>query len=108
METDSTRWWRFFVDGSVLDSLGPDPVWEATYGESARYGGEVYGLESDMAGTQSDPCTISDCQLKRNGQSYQYTTFNSGSVKRDTTDGNEWWIWYPDDVTLRVYDKNPK
>jgi hypothetical protein len=98
--------WFYWYDNVCFDTSIADPVWQTTLGSAVRWGGEVLGLESDMPGTFSNPCRITECQYRPAGGDYHDANFNlsRGWLKTDTT---EWMVKMVDDVSVDVWDVNP-
>jgi hypothetical protein len=74
----STGIFTYFEDGSSFHTFH-DGYWTVD-GALAVWAGEIYNLEDKMAGTTSNPCTITNCQYRAAGGSYQNAGLTSGNV----------------------------
>ena len=79
--------------------------WENARGQQVSWGGEIFGYETDMPGTNDDRCYFDNCQYKPDGGNWLdadfQTAFKSNS---DTTEfGNE----RTGDASFLIYDKRP-
>ena len=81
-------------------------------GTKYSYGGEIKGLETDMVGTSSDPCIITDCGysvITSSGWEYRKTNFKLRTIKYwNKDDTTEWMIKAIDSNTVHIWDVNPR
>jgi hypothetical protein len=96
----NAQWWSYPISsGQWFASIAEWVVWSA----------EILGRETDLVGTGSEPCTFSNCKIKRNnGQDYVTVEFATPPDKVVTTDPAEWTIRYTSGAdNFEVYDNNP-
>ena len=81
-----------------------DPVWNGNLGNQVQWKAEVLHAESDMSGTVSDPCFLTDCATRTDGG--QFVAYNLLQTQYGSHDPNEWWFRITQD-TLYVWDVVP-
>lgn len=96
-----------YWDGDMWWDWNPQTVWNSKMGTSAQWTGEVYGRETDMAGTSQYPCSLNVCRSLIYGSGYQSPNFiTDPNVRIGGTDLNEWGIDALGQELLKIWDKN--
>jgi hypothetical protein len=99
----STGTWTYFMDG-VLFKTYSDDLWTSMLGSSVMFAAEIFNSEDDMAGTESNKVSFTECQYRLQGSpSYQDVKFTSLS----SDDENEWGFEWVSDNAFNLWDKKP-
>jgi len=102
----NTGTWRSYYNQMLIWPIA-DPEWEITTGNSVSWSGEIYCRETDMVGTESDSCRISQCKYKTFNNVFVSSNLSTYSDQIGSSDLNEWGVKLIDGSTIDVWDKNP-
>lgn len=113
MELDNnTGLWSYYNNGNFYYTpikFSYDPIWASIYGNEVRCGGEVKGLECDMAGLDYDKCIISNCAYKTLSNGWYSTQFmNQDTIRWIRTDPTHWMVDTINDSTICIWDAKPQ
>ena len=98
----STGDWYFYVDYTLWKHYA-HAGWANRKGMSAQYVGEIWGLETDLPGTNGDRCSFSECRYDVNNQG----TWPLTDLRMFSTDRNEWQYLRLSDCAFHIWDVNP-
>lgn len=92
---DTYGTWYGIFEGYTWFIWDNDSMWQYQPGNVAQWTAEIYGLETDMAGTINNPCQINNCQIDTMSNN-QFRYIGAGLSKNDlySNDWNKWWIEY--------------
>ena len=95
--------WTALFDSAAWDSY-ENVGWKKT-GSWGVWQVEIYNKEDDLAGTNSNRCTYSNCSYKLQGGSWT----DAGFVDADmfSKDANEWGVNRTSGTAFDVWDKDP-
>lgn len=106
LDTNTASWYFYDNDIQWINPV-TDSFWLDKMGNSIQWTGEIYGRETDMAGTWDNPCIIMECEFWHAGYEtstqahiYPYNIYWSDSA--------EWFIDYISPTSVKIWDKYPQ
>jgi hypothetical protein len=97
--------WQISDNGEVWGEY-EDAYWIGMSGVNVQWTGEIFGYETDMAGTSDNPCTIENCAYKVVGHTYYQDADLTPSDMR-SSDFGQWQTRYISGTEAEIWDANP-
>jgi GT2 family glycosyltransferase len=82
-----------------------DVSWVGKTGTEVSWTGETWNKEDDMPGTEADPCTFTDCQIRIAGQKFKDAELKAEYI--DITDPTQAAAQVTDATSAEIWDINP-
>lgn len=108
LNTDIGRW-DFYIDGILEDTSHHMSVWIGKKCNEVKWGGEIYGHETDMPGKKLNnmKCKFTNCEYKIDFN-YFSADFGSGGTNWESDDNYEWGIdKHLDGKSFDIWDVKP-
>ena len=100
--------WLGIYDGNAWFEWIGDTCWQSRGGNVIQWTAEIYRMETDMAGTVSDPCIIDSCMIDTLSGGYQH--FLNANITSNNIGSYNWSQWFIRRVSatyLEIWDLIP-